>query len=394
MTMQNKFFLTEKLPQYIFAKLSELKLEAKNKGLEIIDFGMGNPDLTPPNHVIEKLSKLTLDSGLFGYSTSGGILELKQAFCAYYKRRFNVRLDSLSESLVTIGAKEGIASLASAIADCDNYICIATPAYPIHNFAYKIARSNVVEIAAICPYDYLKKFKDFVIKAQKKPQAIIVSYPANPTGEIVDLAFYQDLVDFCKANEIFIISDLAYCEIYFDEKDKPHSILEIEGAKDIAIEFSSLSKSFSMPGCRVGFAAGNKTLIAALAKIKSFLDYGSFTPIQLAAIDALSEKSGEYLQNLRKTYKERANFTVDILSKTLAWNIEKPKASMFIWTKLPENFSHLSSMQFCEKLIKECGVAFTPGSAFGDNGEGFVRISLIQSEENVKKAAQKLREIF
>jgi alanine-synthesizing transaminase len=392
--MQNKFFLVEKLPQYIFAKINELKIAAKNRGLEIIDFGMGNPDLAPPNHVVEKLSKLTLDGTLFGYSNSGGILELKQAFCAYYQRRFNVNLEATDESLVTIGAKEGIASLSSAIADSDNYICIATPAYPIHNFAYKIARSNVVEIAAICPYDYLKKFKDFVINAQKKPQAVIVSYPSNPTGEIVDLAFYQELVDFCKKQQIYIISDLAYCEIYFSEKDKPHSILEIQGAKDIAIEFSSLSKSFSMPGCRVGFAAGNKTLIAALAKIKSFLDYGSFTPIQISAIEALSEKSDEYLKNIRQIYKQRANFMADIFQKELGWNITKPKAGMFVWTKLPEKFSNLSSAEFCEKLINECGVAFTQGSAFGENGEGFVRISLIQNEEKVRKAVNKLKNIF
>lgn len=392
--MQNKFFLTEKLPQYIFAKINELKVAARNNGVEIIDFGMGNPDLPPPNHVMEKLSKLMLDGSLYGYSISGGILQLKQAFCSYYQRRFNVNLDADSESLVTIGAKEGIASLSSAIADSDNYICIATPAYPIHNFGYILARSNVVQIPAISANDYLKKFKYFVNKVQKKPQAVIVSYPCNPTGETASLEFYQEMVDFCKKHQIYIISDLAYCEVYFNEADKPHSVLEIQGAKDIAIEFSSLSKSFSMPGCRVGFAAGNKDLIAALAKVKSFLDYGSFNAVQLAAIDALSDRSDEYLKNMRKTYKERADFTVDILRKELAWNIDKPKASMFIWTKFPEKFSNLSSMQFCEKLINECQVAFTPGSAFGENGEGFVRISLIHNEENIRKVAKYLKKIF
>lgn len=392
--MQSKFYLTEALPEYVFAKLSQLKIDAAKQGIEVIDFGMGNPDLPPPNHVMEKLSNLAKDGKMFGYSSSGGIVDLKKAFCSYYKKRFNVDLDFSSESLVTIGAKEGIASLANAISESGSYICVPTPSYPIHNFAFVISRSNIEQIPAISAPEFLEKFKKFVESAQKKPQAVIVSYPCNPTTELADLNFYQELVDFCRVHKIYIISDVAYCEVYFNEADKPHSILEIEGAKDIAIEFSSLSKSYSMAGCRVGFAAGNKNLIASLTKIKSFLDYGSFNPIQIAAIDALSEKSDEYLVNLRKTYKNRGDILVELLKNELGWIVEKPKASMFIWTKLPEKFAHLSSMQFCEKLVMEAGVALTPGSAFGKSGEGFVRFSLIHDEENMKTAILRLKKFF
>jgi len=392
--MQNKFYLTEKLPSYVFAKLSELKANAAKNGIEIIDFGMGNPDLPPPDHVMEKLSQLVKNPKLFGYSISGGTDELKKAFCNYYKTRFNVDLDFASQALVTIGAKEGIASLANAISDNDGYICVPTPSYPIHNFAFIISRSNIKQIAALSAVEFLQKFQEFVLSADKKPQAVIVSYPCNPTTEMADLSFYRELVSFCKKHEIYIISDLAYCEIYFDEKDKPHSIFEIEGAKDIAIEFSSLSKSYSMAGCRVGFACGNENLIAALAKIKSFLDYGSFGPLQIAACDALSAQSDNYLKNLRQTYKNRGDFLVDLLKNELAWNVEKPKASMFIWTKIPAKFSHLNSMQFCEELIAKTGIAITPGSAFGEAGEGYIRFSLIHDEDNMRKAVLRLKKIF
>lgn len=392
--MQNKFYLTEKLPSYVFAKLSELKANAAKNGIEVIDFGMGNPDLPPPAHVTEKLSQLVKDPKSYGYSSSGGIADLKKAFCNYYKNRFNVDLDYATQSLVTIGAKEGIASLANAISEADGYICVPTPSYPIHNFAFVISRSNIKQIAALSAVEFLQKFKEFVAGATKKPQAVIVSYPCNPTTEMADLEFYGELVSFCKKHEIYIISDIAYCEIYFDEKDKPHSIFEIEGAKDIAIEFSSLSKSFSMAGCRIGFACGNKDLIAALAKIKSFLDYGSFGPLQIAACDALSEKSENYLKNLRQTYKNRGDFLVDLLKSELGWIVEKPKASMFIWTKIPPKFSQLTSMEFCEELIAKTGVAITPGSAFGEAGEGYIRFSLIHDEDNMRKAVLCLKRVF
>lgn len=396
--MQKNFYLTEKLPPYIFAAIYQLKQEAAARGVEILDFGMGNPDSAPPAHVMDRLSELVRDPKVFGYSVTGGIDILKKAHCDYYARRFGVELDYKSESLVTIGAKEGIASLATAISDEKNYICVASPSYPIHTFAFVISKSNTLHIDAISGADFLVKFKKHVESASQKPPrkitAVIVSFPCNPTTEIVGLDFYAELVSFCKKNQIYIISDIAYCELYFDEKNRPHSILEVAGAKDLAIEFYSVSKSYSMAGCRVGFAAGNKNLIAALYKIKSYLDYGSFTPLQMVAADALSEKSDEYLKNLRQLYKNRGEFFVNLFEKELGWKIEKPQASMFVWTKLPPQFSHLSSFEFCKKMIEETGVAMSPGSSFGQSGEGFVRFSLIHDEGNVRRAVRELKKVF
>lgn len=392
--MQNSFYLTEKLPPYIFAAMYKLKTEAAANGIEIIDFGMGNPDSAPPQHVMNRLTELARDPKLFGYSVTGGIDILKKAICEYYQRRFQVHLDYKSESLVTIGAKEGIASLATAISAPDNYFVVPSPAYPIHTFAFAISKSNVVHLPAISGVEFLREFKNYVATVAKKPLAVIVSFPCNPTTEIVGLDFYEELVAFCKAHKIYIISDIAYCELYFDEKDKPHSILEVKGAKDIAIEFSSVSKSYSMAGCRVGFAVGNQNLIGALYKIKSYLDYGSFNPLQMIAVDALSEKSDDYLADLRQKYKSRGEFLVELLARELGWIIEKPKASMFLWTKLPKQFAHLSSFEFCKKMIEETGVVMSPGSSFGSNGEGYVRFSLIHSEENMKKAAAAMKKVF
>ncbi len=375
----------------------KLKTDAAARGVEIIDFGMGTPDSPPPQFVLDRLSELSRDGSLFAYSVTGGIQILREAICDYYQRRFGVALDSKSEALVTIGAKEGIASLATAISSPDNYFVVPSPAYPIHTFAFSLAKSNVVHLPVIKASDFLRDFKKFVeekvAKGEPKPLAVIVNYPCNPTTEIVGLDFYQEMVAFCKQHKIYIISDIAYCELYFDEKDKPHSILEVEGAKDIAIEFSSVSKSYSMPGCRVGFAVGNATLIDALYRIKSYLDYGSFNPLQMVAVDALSEKSDEYLKNLRALYKKRGEFLCEILEEELGWKVEKPKASMFIWTRLPQKFSHLTSFEFCKKMIEEAGVVMTPGSSFGANGEGFVRFSLIRNEEETKKAVAALKKI-
>jgi alanine-synthesizing transaminase len=396
--MQSDFYLTSKLPPYIFAAIYHLKQQAIESGLEIIDFGMGNPDSAPPKHVMEKLSELSSNPNMFGYSVTGGIEILKKSICNYYQKRFSVDLDYKKESIVTIGAKEGIASLATAISDANNYICVPSPAYPIHTFAFAISKSNVFHINAISAKDFLKEFKNHVENSiknlGKKPQAVIVSYPCNPTTEIANLSFYEELVEFCLKYKIYIISDIAYCELYFNEKDKPHSVLEVKGAKDIAIEFSSVSKSYSMAGCRVGFAVGNENLVSALYKIKSYLDYGSFTPLQIVAAEALTEKSDNYLSDLRLLYKKRGDFLTEIFAKELNWQIEKPKASMFVWTKLPKFFSHLSSFDFCKKMILECGVAMSPGSSFGKNGEGFVRLSLIRSDEEVVMAVKKMKKIF
>ncbi len=395
--MPNRFFLTKKLPAYIFASIHKLKQEAISRGIKIIDFGMGNPDSAPPKHVMDKLSELAHNPKLYGYSTVGGVDDLKQALAKHYQRRFNVTLDYKSECLVTIGAKEGIASLATAISSADDYIAVANPGYPIHTFAFVIAKSNLLPINAIKPQDFLDKFKELVRTSAKKPAAVIVNYPSNPTSQTVDLAFYQDLVDFCTQEKIYIISDIAYGEIYFDEQNKPHSILEIKGAKDIAIEFSSVSKSYSMAGCRVGFAAGNPVLIGALYKIKSYLDYGSFEPLQLAAIDAMTEKSDEYLKNLRQKYFSRAKFLVNLLDKELGWKVEMPSAGMFLWAKIPDNLlaktNTSSSFDFCKTLIEKTGVALSAGSSFGENGEGYVRFSLIREEDEMLEAVKRIKDL-
>lgn len=392
--MQKDFYLTKKLPPYIFAAINELKAKANQSGVKVLDFGMGNPDSPPPQHVMESLAKLSQNPKLFGYSPTGGIDVLKQAICQYYKRRFDVDLDYKTESLVTIGAKEGIASIATAISAPDNYMVVASPSYPIHTFAFEIAKSNIVHIDAITGADFLTAFKDYVIKVDKKPLAVIVSFPSNPTTETVGLDFYEELVAFCKEHHIYIISDIAYLELYFDDHVKPHSVLEVKGAKDIAIEFYSVSKSYSMAGCRVGFAVGCPTLIAALYKIKSYLDYGSFSPLQMVAAEALTPKSDEYLANLRQLYKERGEFLAQIFEQELDWKIEKPKASMFVWTKLPKEFAHLSSFDFCKKMIEEAGVAMSPGSSFGKNGEGYVRISLIHNDDAVRQAVANMKKLF
>lgn len=399
--MQKEFYLTEKLPPYIFAEIFKLKEEAIKNGIDIIDFGMGNPDSAPPQHVMDKLSEIVKNPTLYGYSTVGGIESLKQALAKYYKRRFNVDLDYKSECLVTIGAKEGITSLSSALSSPDNYFAVSNPGYPIHTFAFVIAKSNLLHIAAINPQDFLVKFKELIAKINsekgKKPLAVIVNYPSNPTSKTVNRNFYQELVDFCKQEQIYIISDLAYCEIYFDENKKPSSILEIEGAKDIAIEFSSVSKSFSMAGTRVGFAAGNPILIKSLCKIKSYLDYGSFEPLQLSVIDALSEKSDEYLKNLRSLYLKRAKFLINLLDKELDWKVDMPEAGMFLWTKIPQNLYNKTktnnAFDFCKILILKIGVALSAGSSFGSNGEGYVRFSLIREENEMVEAVNRIKNL-
>ncbi|NBX53013.1 MAG: aminotransferase class I/II-fold pyridoxal phosphate-dependent enzyme [Proteobacteria bacterium] len=392
--LSNKFYLTEKLPPYVFASIYQLKQQASENGFKIIDFGMGNPDSAPPDHVMQELSELSKNPQLYGYSVTGGIEILKKAICDYYQRRFGVDLDYKTQSLVTIGAKEGIASLATAISDSNNYICVPSPSYPIHTFAFVISKSNVVHINAIEASEFLQNFKNFVEKSSKKPQAVIISYPCNPTTQIADFGFYQEMVSFCKKHQIYIISDIAYCELYFDEKDKPNSIMQVKGSSDIAIEFSSVSKSYSLAGTRVGFAVGNKNLISALYKIKSYLDYGSFTPLQMVASSALSDKSDEYLIALRKLYKDRSDYFIKKFHNDLGWNIEKPKASMFVWAKLPLQFSSMSSFDFCKKMILEAGVAMTPGSSFGENGEGYVRFSMIRSTIEVDEAVKRLKKAF
>lgn len=394
--MKTEFFSTDNLPPYLFEAIHELKEIEKSKGVEIIDFGMGNPDMAPPKFAIEALENEVKNSKNYGYSIVGGINDLKKAHAKYYKNRFGVEIDENKENIVTIGAKEGLTSLATAMSGVDGeYLIVPNPCYPIHLFGFKIAKIAVKQIDVIDPWQYLEQFKKLVLEAERKPVAVLVNYPCNPTTQTVGLDFYQDLVDFCLKHQIYIISDIAYCEIYFDDKDKPHSILEVDRAKEIAIEFSTMSKSFSMAGARVGFAAGNQKLIAAMMKMKSYLDYGSFEPLQKMAISCFeNHENQQYLTNLRQNYLRRAKFLVKILNEELNWQASLSKVSMFIWLKIPEKFANLSSFDFCKMLIEKCGVALSPGSGFGENGEGFVRFSLIHDEEKISQAIQRLKEIF
>jgi alanine-synthesizing transaminase len=392
--VQNNKFFSEKLPSYIFAAINNIKKEALDSGSDVIDFSMGNPDFPPPSHVIESLAAGVSNPKSYGYGPTGGINELKKALCSYYQRRFGVKIDYKAESLITIGAKEGITSLASAISNSQEYIAIPDPSYPIHYFGFKISGSEVERVKSKSSDDFLDDLKSLIAKKQKKPIAVLVNYPNNPTCETVDLKFYQDLVDFCFAEKIYIISDLAYGELYFEEKDKPHSIFECNKAKDIAIEFSSTSKSYSMAGCRVGFAVGNKSLIGSLSKIKTYLDYGSFSPLQTAAIAALSEESDSYLKNIRAKYSQRADFLIKLAQEKLNWTINKPKGGMYLWAKLPKQLSNLTSFEFCRKLILDCGIALSPGSSFGKNGEGYVRISLIREEKEMSETINRIAKLL
>ena len=389
--MQSNNFFSEELPSYIFAAINNIKKEAIDNGFDIIDFSMGNPDFSPPSHVIESLVEEVKNPKSYGYGPTGGVDDLKKALCNYYQRRFAVKLDYKTESLITIGAKEGITSLASAIANPKEYIAISDPSYPIHYFGFKIAGSKVERIENNSADDFFDGLKKLIFKKQKPPIAILVNYPNNPTCETVDLKFYQNLVDFCVKQKIYIISDLAYSELYFEDKDKPHSILECDRATEVAIEFSSTSKSYSMAGCRVGFAVGNKDLVASLSKIKAYLDYGSFSPLQKASIAALSKKSDEYLTDIRYRYSSRADFLIKIAKEKLNWEIKKPKGGMYLWAKIPKYFSDMSSFEFCRKLILECGIAFSPGSSFGQNGEGYVRISLIHDQNKMIEAIDRIK---
>ena len=386
----NQFQRISKLPPYVFAEINKIRDEKRRAGEDIIDFGMGNPAFSPPKKVIEKLGELIKNEESHKYTNPQGIIELRDAYSKYYKKRFSVDICPENEISISIGSKEGISSLALAISCENTNIIVSDPCYPIHKLAFEMAGANVISIKNSDAEEYFQKFQEIVHKADKKIFAIIVNYPSNPSAETVNLDFYQRLVKFCKTHSIYIISDLAYSEIYYQEKTP--SILEVEGAKDVAIEFSSISKTYSMAGWRIGFATGNKFLISALTKIKSYLDYGNFSPLQYATITAL-EECDEYVANIRQLYKKRRDVFVEEL-KNIGWTVTTPKASMFIWTKIPDEYKQLSSLEFSKLLIEKIGIIVAPGSGFGDGGEGFIRISLIENEDRIKEAVKRMRTLF
>ncbi|CAK7192747.1 Glutamate-pyruvate aminotransferase AlaC [Commensalibacter sp. Nvir] len=386
--MSEEFHRIRRLPPYVFAEVNAAKKAARARGEDIIDLGMGNPDSVPPKHVIKKLIETMSSPKVHGYSVSKGIIGLRKALCRYYQERFHVDLDPENETIVTLGSKEGLANLASAITSPGDTILVPNPSYPTHQFGFVIAGAGIRSIPATPDEKMLEALHRAVKHSVPKPTVLVVNFPSNPTAYLASLDFYRELVTFAKKESIWILSDLAYAEIYF-EKEIPPSILQVPGAKDIAVEFTSLSKTYSMAGWRIGFAAGNKKLIAALTRIKSYLDYGAFTPVQVAAVAALNGPQ-DYVKDIRKLYKDRRDTIIKGLSKA-GWDVPSPPASMFAWAPIPDFFKPLGSVEFSKLLLKEAQVAVAPGLGFGEYGDDFVRIGLVENSQRLKQACRSIK---
>jgi alanine-synthesizing transaminase len=386
--MDNEFHRIKRLPPYVFAEVNSMKAKARAAGEDIIDLGMGNPDQPTPPHIVAKLIEAVGDPRTHRYSSSRGIPGLRKANAAYYKRRFNVDIDPESETIVTIGSKEGLANLAQAITAPGDVVLVPNPSYPIHPYGFIISGANVRHIPIGEGYDFFAGLERAVKHSVPQPICVVLNFPANPTAMVVNLDFYAPIVEFCRKHEIYVISDLAYAEIYFGDKPPP-SILEIPGAKDIAIEFTSMSKTYSMPGWRIGFATGNKRLIRALAHIKSYLDYGAFTPIQVAAAAALNGPQ-DCVEAMRKLYRERRDVLVDSFTAA-GWAVPSPEATMFAWAPIPKPFAHLGSLEFSKLLLEHAQVAVSPGIGFGEYGDNYVRIALVENRHRTRQAAKNIR---
>ncbi|MDE1939017.1 MAG: LL-diaminopimelate aminotransferase [Alphaproteobacteria bacterium] len=389
--MQEEFHRIKRLPPYIFEEVNRLKAHARAAGEDIIDFGMGNPDMPTPKHIVDKLCETARDPKSNRYSASRGIKGLRRAMAAYYKRRFDVTLDPDSEVIAALGSKEGFANLAAAITAPGDVVLVPNPAYPIHAFGFILAGAAIRHVPATDPETFLSRLGNAVRHSVPSPVALVVNYPSNPTAQVVDLDYYKEIVAFAKKHEIWILSDLAYADIYFGDTPPP-SILQVDGAKDIAIEFQSLSKTYAMPGWRMGFAAGNKRLIGALARIKSYLDYGAFTPIQVAAAAALNGPQ-DCVDEIRAIYKARRDVLVDSMGRA-GWNVPSPPASMFAWAPVPEQYREHGSMEFAKQLLIHAKVAVSPGIGFGEYGEGYVRIALVENEHRIRQAARNVKKFL
>ncbi|WP_417619338.1 LL-diaminopimelate aminotransferase [Parasphingorhabdus sp.] len=389
--MSEEFYRIKRLPPYVFAEVNAMKAEARARGEDIIDLGMGNPDGMPAKHVIDKLCETAHDPTAHRYSASKGIKGLRLAQAKYYKRRFDVDLDPESEVIVTLGSKEGLANLAQAITAPGDVVLAPNPSYPIHTFGFIIAGAAIRSIPAAPGPDFFTRLEYAMSYTVPKPSVLVMGYPSNPTAYVADLDFYQKVVDFAREHKLWVISDLAYAEIYFGDVPTP-SMLQIEGAKDCVVEFTSMSKTYSMPGWRMGFAVGNQKLIGALTRVKSYLDYGAFTPIQVAATAALNGPQDIIAEN-RALYKKRRDIMVESFGRA-GWDIPPPEASMFAWAPIPEQFKHLGSMEFSKRLIAEAGVAVAPGPGFGDEGEGFVRLALVENEQRIRQAARNIKKFL
>tara|TARA_A100001037_G_scaffold306857_1_gene357342 strand:- start:6156 stop:7322 length:1167 start_codon:yes stop_codon:yes gene_type:complete len=387
----NNFERINRLPPYVFAEVDELKINARRSGEDIIDFGMGNPDLPTPPHIVEKLVEAASNPRNHRYSASRGITRLRSAISDWYGRRYNVDIDSEEEAIVTIGVKEGISHLALAITNPGDLVMVPSPTYPIHTYALVIANGNVVQVPLSLGDDFFSNMEDVISPLWPKPKILLLSFPHNPTTVCVDLDFFEKVIGFAKDHNLIVIHDFAYADLGFDGYQPP-SMLQIPGAKDIGVEFFSMSKSYSMPGWRMGFAVGNRELIYALRRIKSYLDYGAFQPIQIASIIALNG-SQECVDEIRDAYQQRRDVLCEGLDR-IGWPVEKPRGTMFLWAKIPDKFKEMGSMEFSKHLLRECKVAVSPGIGFGELGNDFVRFAMVENEHRTRQALKSLRSIF
>ena len=394
--MKSEFSRIKLLPNYVFAEINQLKAKLRKKGNDIIDFGMGNPDMPTPEHIRNKLKEVVDKPGTGRYSVSKGILGLRKAQANYYERRFGVKVNPENEVVVTLGSKEGLANLAQAISSPGDIIISPNPSYPIHPYGFIIAGASLRHLPTMFEgkFDadkYLERLDLSIRHSTPTPVALIVSFPSNPTAQVVDLNFYKEVVKIALKYQVYVLSDLAYAEIYFDQSPPP-SILQVPKAKNIAVEFTSMSKTYAMAGWRIGYAVGNPKLIAALTKIKSYLDYGAFTPVQVAAVTALNGPQ-KCVSDIRSIYKNRRDVLVDSMARA-GWEIPVPQASMFAWAPIPKKYQKKGSLKFARDLMIKADVAVSPGIAFGEYGEGFVRIGLVENEQRIRQAAKNVRNLL
>ena len=386
--MDTNFPRVNQLPPYVFDEIGTLKAAARQAGEDIIDFGMGNPDQPTPDNIVEKLRESVLKASTHRYSQSKGIPRLRKSICDWYERNYSVTLDPDTEAVVTMGSKEGLGHLALATLDKGDAVLVPNPSYPIHPYGFVIAGADIRHVPIGEDIDFFSELENAVKNSFPKPKMLVLNFPGNPSTECVDIEFFEKIVEFAKEHEIWVVQDLAYADICFDGYKAP-SILQVKGAKDVAVEFFTLSKSYNMPGWRVGFCCGNKDLLAALARIKSYFDYGLFTPIQVAAIKALDE-GDENVEKIRSMYQSRRDVLVNGLNNA-GWKVESPKATMFLWAKIPSTLRSLGSLEFSKKLLAEAQVAVSPGIGFGEYGEGYVRFSLIENEHRTRQAVRNIK---
>ena len=389
--MNTDFHRIRRLPPYVFEGVNKGKARLRGQGVDIIDFGMGNPDMPTPQHIVEKMIETARDPKAGRYSASKGIIGLRRAMAGYYDRRFGVKLNPDTEVIATLGSKEGFANLANALTAPGDVIICPNPAYPIHAFGFIMAGGVIRHVPALSPEEYLSGIGRAVRHSAPPPSVMILSYPSNPTAQWVDLDFYKDAIQLAKRHDMLVISDIAYSEIYFDDNPPP-SVLQAPGAKDIAVEVNSLSKTYAMAGWRVGMVVGNERICAALARVKSYLDYGAYTPIQVAAAAALNGPQ-DCVDDIRGIYKSRRDVLVKSM-KQAGWEIPPPPASMFAWAPIPERFRDIGSMEFARLLVEEAGVAVAPGLGFGEYGEGYVRIGLVENEQRIRQAARNVKKFL